>query len=288
MEKQLVYHHNRIGHEINESLRFYADDVFDREIYCRKAHEVKMSLEKDCRKCSYFISCDQGYGIECAWEDITTEIQYTVEHEDRYREYERVDRLIKLGILEKAEDDLLRKVINRPYDKEKWIYEQSKDIANRYLLGTRGEKTLVCCGVNPSFASPENLDPTMKSVRRFAKQLGYDSYIMINLYPMRATDPKKMHETMDVEIVKKNMEFIETVLSKGNCDIWAAWGNLIETRNYLKDCLELIVKMANSYNCKWFTIGERSKAGHPHHPLYLDADSKKEDFDANAYVHTLK
>ena len=32
MQKKLVYHHNMIGHEINESLEYYADDVFDREI----------------------------------------------------------------------------------------------------------------------------------------------------------------------------------------------------------------------------------------------------------------
>ena len=34
MEKRLIRHHNLFGHEINESLEFFADDVLDREIYC--------------------------------------------------------------------------------------------------------------------------------------------------------------------------------------------------------------------------------------------------------------
>ena len=42
-------------------------------------------------------------GIECVWEDVT-DAEYFIHHEDRYKEYERVDRLIKLGVLEKAED----------------------------------------------------------------------------------------------------------------------------------------------------------------------------------------
>ena len=36
MNKRLVYHHNLIGHEINETLNYYKNDIFDREIYCRK------------------------------------------------------------------------------------------------------------------------------------------------------------------------------------------------------------------------------------------------------------
>ena len=44
MEKKLVYHRNWIGHEINESLMYHADDVFDREIYCRKLHLITEPL----------------------------------------------------------------------------------------------------------------------------------------------------------------------------------------------------------------------------------------------------
>jgi len=96
----------------------------------------------------------------------------------------------------------MKNIANKPYDEREWIYRQSDDKKNRFLLGKRGEKTLICCGVNPSVASPEDLDPTMKNVQRFAEKNGYDSYLMINLYPMRATNPDEMHEEMDKYIAK--------------------------------------------------------------------------------------
>ena len=38
---------------------------------------------------------------------------------------------------------------------------------------------------------------------------------------------------------------------------------------------------------EWLTCGKRSKKGHPHHPLYLRADSLPEPFDVRAYCDTL-
>lgn len=286
MKKKLVYHHNFIGHEINESLQYFKDDVFDREIYCRKKHRVFEPLESDCLNCTFFAGLEQGYGHECAWEDIAEE-EHVVNHTDRYKEFERVDKLMKQGILPQMEYSLIAKVKSIAYDKEHWIYEQSEDGANRFLLGTQGSRTLVCCGVNPSFASPENLDPTMRNVAAFAIANGYDSYLMINLYPMRATNPKDMHKVKDEKIVKENLENIKTILSAGNCDVWAAWGTLIKTRGYLKDCLQQIVEVADTYNCEWYTIGKKSKDGHPHHPLYLSKQSKMEKFDVQEYLKSL-
>lgn len=287
MKTQIVYHHNFIGHEINESLEYYADDVLDREVYCRKMHQVKEPLEKECMTCPYFAGLMQGHGHECAWEDCV-EIEHTVQHEDRYKEYERVDKLIKTGKLVDFNHDLIAKVKTLPYDANEWIYEQSEDRKSRFLLGKRGKKTLICCGVNPSTASPNDLEPTMKNVDAFAKANGYDSYLMINLYPMRATNPNDMHEVLDKEIVEKNFEYIAQVLETTECDIWAAWGHLIKTRKYLKDCLKRIVEIADTYQCTWYTIGSKTKEGHPHHPLYLSKECKMDVFDIHEYVRNLK
>ena len=101
---------------------------------------------------------------------------------------------------------------------------------------------------------------------------------MINLYPMRATNPKDMHTIKDEMIIKENLDHIKEILSAGNCDIWAAWGTSIEIRSYLKECLEKIVELAKLYNCEWYTVGRRSKEIHPHHPLYLNKDSKMDKF----------
>ncbi|MBR5297978.1 MAG: DUF1643 domain-containing protein, partial [Parabacteroides sp.] len=225
---------------------------------------------------------------ECAWEDVA-DAEHTIRHEDRYKEYERVDRLMKLGILKNVDYRLIENVKNMPYDKEKWIYKQSDDRTCRYILGTKGTKTLICCGVNPSTASPEDLDPTMKNVEAIARANGYDSYVMINLYPMRATDPNDMHKFRDESIIEENLKHIKDILAVGNCDIWAAWGTLIETRGYLRECLEKLLEITKSYNCNWYTIGKRSKDNHPHHPLYLNKDSKMVEFeDIEDYASMLK
>ena len=52
----------------------------------------------------------------------------------------------------------------------------------------------------------------------------------------------------------------------------------------MKDCLQQIVEVADTYNCEWYTIGKRSKEGHPHHPIYLSKQSKMEKFDVREYL----
>ena len=46
------------------------------------------------------------------------------------------------------------------YDSSKWLYVPDFYTEYRYILGTRGQKPLICIGVNPSTAEPDNLDNT--------------------------------------------------------------------------------------------------------------------------------
>ncbi len=171
---------------------------------------------------------------------------------------------------------------------KEWLYEKNKDNSARYILGTVGKAPLFCIGVNPSTAEPDALDNTLKSVERIAHLNGYDSFVMLNLYPQRATNPNDMHLGIDFEIHNANLESIKNVMSLyKNIDIWASWGTLIEKRAYLSRCLSDIYDISREYNCRWLTYGERSKKGHPHHPLYLRKDSSSDDFDIVAYIDTI-
>lgn len=170
----------------------------------------------------------------------------------------------------------------------KWIYKKTMDNKNRYVLGIEGKNPLICIGVNPSTAEPNNLDRTMKSVEKFSKKMGYDSYIMLNLYPQRATNPDELDKDINKKIVKENLKHIEKIFEKKNLTIWSAWGTLINKRKYLKNCLEDIVLIAEKYDCKWISIGPLSKNGsHPHHPLYLSDKSDYKDFDIKKYLCNL-
>ena len=84
---------------------------------------------------------------------------------------------------------------NPHYDIQKWLYVPNDYSEYRYILGTRGSNPLICIGINPSTAQPDDLDNTLKSVERIALGNGFDSFIMFNVYAQRATDPDTMEKT---------------------------------------------------------------------------------------------
>lgn len=168
-----------------------------------------------------------------------------------------------------------------------WIYTPDRDNTARYTLGQPSDigRNLVCFGINPSTAEPENLDPTLKSVKRIAIANGYDGWVMLNVYPQRATNPNDMHDEVDSELHTKNLEHIAELLEQYECDIWAAWGTLIEKRKYLIPLLHDIYQATRSRpKIRWVSYGKISTKGHPHHPLYLRNDSTPLDFDMENYI----
>ena len=150
-----------------------------------------------------------------------------------------------------------------PYDRERWLYVPDFYSEYRYILGTRGSNPLICVGVNPSTAAPDDLDNTLKSVARIADHNGFDSWIMFNVYAQRATRPEDMDRELNQALHRENMEAFAWVLDRVGRDyrpaVWAAW----------------------------YTAGKRSKKGHPHHPLYLRKDSGLDPFDVEEYLDSL-
>lgn len=93
-----ISHHNLIS-ENNVVGLHYSENPKDLEIYCRKLRKVTNPPQKTCNKCKYYASNMQGHGVECVWKDIGKEKSIVISHADRYDEMERVDKLIKRGIL---------------------------------------------------------------------------------------------------------------------------------------------------------------------------------------------
>lgn len=177
---------------------------------------------------------------------------------------------------------------NPDYDVNKWLYAPNFYSEYRYILGTRGENPLICIGINPSTAQPGDLDNTLKSVERIALGNGYDSFIMFNVYAQRATDPDAMEKTCNLLLHRENMEAFRYVLSISKSPaVWAAWGTIIEKREYLSDCLQDMIAIGKEYGAKWLCAGKVSKKGHPHHPLYLRKDEALRQFDVEGYLTLL-
>ena len=167
------------------------------------------------------------------------------------------------------------------YDRSRWLYIPDHYSEYRYVLGTRGSHPLICIGINPSTAAPDRLDNTLKSAQRIALFNGFDSFIMFNVYAQRATLPDDMEMTLNPDLHRENMKAFDWVLRQyaKPCSVWAAWGALITKRDYLASCVQNMVSVGNRYNACWYTAGTRSKAGHPHHPLYLKSDSVLDPFE---------
>ena len=170
------------------------------------------------------------------------------------------------------------------YDVSKWLFVPNRYMEYRFILGTRGKKPLICIGINPSTAAPDKLDPTLKSVERIAASNGYDSFIMLNVSAQRATDPKAMAERMNPALHAQNLEAFKYALSLSTDKaVWAAWGNIVMTKPYLISCACDFIALGNELGARWYCCGKISKAGHPHHPLYLKKDEPLVPFDVLQY-----
>ena len=178
------------------------------------------------------------------------------------------------------------------YDSQKWLYVPDFYTEYRYILGTRGQNPLICIGVNPSTAAPDDLDNTLKSVSRIAEGNGFDSWIMFNVYAQRATRPEDMDRELNQVLHRANMAAFEYILqnvAQGlRPAVWAAWGTIIEKRPYLPGCVRDMVALGRCYDARWLCAGKRSAKGHPHHPLYLRKDEKTVEFDVEQYLEGLQ
>ena len=173
-------------------------------------------------------------------------------------------------------------------DIEKWLYAPPFYSEYRYILGTRGKNPLICIGINPSTAAPDDLDNTLKSVQRIALGNGFDSFIMFNVYAQRATSPDDMEKNCNAALHRENLEAFRYVLSISEQPVvWAAWGAIIEKRGYLATCVRDMLEAGREFGASWVCAGAITKKGHPHHPLYLRKDEKIKPFDVAQYLETL-
>ena len=175
------------------------------------------------------------------------------------------------------------------YDKLHWLYVPDFYTEYRYVLGTRGQNPVICAGINPSTAQPDQLDPTLQSVSRISYSNNYDSWLMFNVYAQRATIPDDMDLERNELLHRENMNAFQSLLEYASSDgnipvIWAAWGAIIEKRRWLKSCVVDMFTIAESYHAQWVCAGKCTKHGHPHHPLYLKKDESFHPFDIGGYL----
>lgn len=165
------------------------------------------------------------------------------------------------------------------------IYQSNQDDSARFVLGCAGERMVMCLGLNPSTASREKADTTVAKVAKVAKQSNYDGFVMVNLYPLRATITKTLPRSVDRGLYQANLTcLIETLARYQFQDIWAGWGQGIMLRSYFVDVLRAVVKHRQQLDTNWLQFGPLPLHGHPRHPSRLRYSWHFTNFDIDNYM----
>ena len=131
----------------------------------------------------------------------------------------------------------------------------------RYRISITWDDTLssiLFIGLNPSIANTVKLDPTVSKCIRMAKNWGYGSISIVNLFSFISPFPKVLFGAED-PIGPENDLWIENELYRHQETI-AIWGNHGAYKNRCQSVLEKIERPL----CL-----KRNKTGMPAHPLYL-------------------
>lgn len=123
--------------------------------------------------------------------------------------------------------------------------------------------------LNPSTADEDADDPTIRRCVRYAKDWGYGTLEVGNLFALRATDPSALRDHRD-PVGDANDAYLRRV-----CDaaalVVAAWGGK-------GSVLDRGREVAQSLDADLHAL-DTTRGGHPVHPLYQPADADPEPWD---------
>ena len=158
----------------------------------------------------------------------------------------------------------------------------SADFLYRYELrrfnlggqGHRGSGIMAVIGINPSSATAEVDDPTIRKCMQFGVTLGYSELLMVNLFALRATDPQVLLDVVQEPVGPENDRHLVTA-TRAAAIVIAAWGvkrgllgRMVDRR--AREVVKLIDRPLHALRV--------SDDGHPWHPLFLPGSCRPVPF----------
>lgn len=122
--------------------------------------------------------------------------------------------------------------------------------------------------LNPSTADQDANDPTVARCWKWAREWGFNRFLMTNLFAYRATDPKNM-KAQAAPIGFENDEIIRE-RAKAAGRLICGWGNHGEHMNRARSVAGILRGMPM---VKPLCFG-KTKSGQPLHPLYLKQSTR--------------
>lgn len=123
-------------------------------------------------------------------------------------------------------------------------------------------ETVMFIGLNPSTADERNDDPTIRRCIGYAKDWGYNKFVMMNIFALVSTDPKALVNATH-PMQKENNKYLIKQGEQADIII-AAWGTFPEAK---KRGAEVAKMFEGKLHCL-----KKTKHGYPSHPLYLRKD----------------
>lgn len=139
-------------------------------------------------------------------------------------------------------------------------------------------KRLTVVMLNPSTADAEKNDPTIRRVMDFAWSSLFGSILVVNLFAMRATDPRDLSDAAD-PVGPDNDQHLRAALAaaaQADLPVLAAWGAHASKKWLGIERADKVLAMVPGV--RWVCLGT-TKHGSPRHPLYVRATQAMVPFD---------
>ena len=138
----------------------------------------------------------------------------------------------------------------------------------RYALGhvatpVVSRNPLIVLGMNPSDANHATSDRTVNTIIAASSTLGHDGWLMLNLYPERATSPRDL-KTFNKGLWLENWAVIDSQLDRfGATEVLGAWGN--PPNATIKKAAAMTLEALRAKVVRVYYFGSPTAAGSPRH-----------------------
>ena len=153
------------------------------------------------------------------------------------------------------------------YEPTFWTPDPSER-THRFALGSIPSSPtgppLVTIGMNPSYADERVADRTVDRIIRASIEHGHSGWVMLNLYPERATKPKDLG-SYDRALSAANCAAIGAVLAQhGVTEVLGAWGGIAHPT--IRSAKADVLAALGSHGIRLFSLDPPTADGEPRHP----------------------
>lgn len=143
----------------------------------------------------------------------------------------------------------------------------------RYWLKREWEEgeLLAWVMLNPSTADATEDDPTIRRCIGFSQSWGFGGLVVVNLYALRATDPRQLWKAPDAAGPDNDIHLEHETWGR---HVIAAWGAYPKAMDRAEKIHDLIKPNCLSLQCLGVT-----KEGFPRHPLYVAGKAQRSVYE---------